>query len=239
MKLSPIFKKDELVSARSYSLPLMITAVNAALAIYILISLYTITMNAQVTGEIAYQNFLRTYYIAAAVELLVILLVTPSLTASAILNEREQRTLSLLLTTQLRPADIVIGKLMGSLSTVGMMLITSFPVFATVFIYGGVAPVQILLLFLTYAASSLFSAVVGLTSATIMHGTAMTTTVAYAVILLVYGGILLLFFFRSTIGLTVSALILASVAFLLVTSVLMIFFCERHIQPSRPRKARK
>ena len=84
MKRNPIFRRDELINARSLTLPLLVTLLNGGLSILILINLFYIVSTAELTGEIAYQSFLRIYYIAALLELLLVLLLAPALAASSV-----------------------------------------------------------------------------------------------------------------------------------------------------------
>ena len=149
MKRNPIFRRDELINARSLTLPLLVTLLNGGLSILILINLFYIVSTAELTGEIAYQSFLRIYYIAALLELLLVLLLAPALAASSVASERDQRSLGLLLTTQLTPADIIIGKLMSVMSTLMLLVATALPIFATVYIYGGITFFDILMYLLT------------------------------------------------------------------------------------------
>src|SRR5262244_932386 len=53
----------------------------------------------------------------------VLLLLTPVLTVGAVAEEREKRTLDLLLTTQLSAADIVVGKLLPRLAHLFLLLL--------------------------------------------------------------------------------------------------------------------
>lgn len=68
----------------------------------------------------------------------VIVLIAPALTASAISFERERRTLDLLLTTPLRPMQILFGKLTASFAFLMLLLVESMPVIAVCIIMGGV-----------------------------------------------------------------------------------------------------
>src|ERR1043165_2461467 len=63
--------------------------------------------------------------------------------ASTISLEKDRRTFILLLMTDLRNYEIVIGKLFGSLLHIGLLLIGSIPVFALLMILGGIEPGQI------------------------------------------------------------------------------------------------
>lgn len=71
-------------------------------------------------------------------------LISPALTAGAISIEREQQTLELLLLTRLTSANLVLGKLLSSLSFVLIILLCSLPVGAISFLLGGVDPPQFL-----------------------------------------------------------------------------------------------
>ena len=62
MKRNPIFRRDELINARSLTLPLLVTLLNGGLSILILINLFYIVSTAELTGEIAYQSFLRRHW---------------------------------------------------------------------------------------------------------------------------------------------------------------------------------
>ncbi|MFN3420222.1 MAG: ABC transporter permease subunit [Armatimonadota bacterium] len=67
----------------------------------------------------------------------VIVLIAPALTASAISFERERRTLDLLLTTPLRPMQILFGKLLASFAFLMLLLVESMPVVAVCIVMGG------------------------------------------------------------------------------------------------------
>ncbi|HOF87650.1 MAG TPA: hypothetical protein PLZ36_06035 [Armatimonadota bacterium] len=69
-------------------------------------------------------------------------LIAPALTAGAISIEREQQTLELLLLTRLTSANLVLGKMLSSLSFVVIILLCGLPVGAISFFLGGVDPAQ-------------------------------------------------------------------------------------------------
>ncbi len=67
----------------------------------------------------------------------VVVLIAPALTASAISFERERRTLDLLLTTPLRPMQILFGKLLASFAFLMLLLVESMPIVAVCIVMGG------------------------------------------------------------------------------------------------------
>lgn len=110
-------------------------------------------------------------------------LIAPALTAGAISIEREQQTLDLLLLTRLTSTNIALGKLVSSLSFVGIILLCALPVGAISFVLGGVSPGQFCsALALVLAVVALFGAI-GLYCSTRFRKTATAVVVAYTICL--------------------------------------------------------
>src|SRR5262245_2816368 len=63
--------------------------------------------------------------------------------ASAVSQEKDRRTFVLLLLTDLRSYEIVLGKLLGSLLQIGFLLIGMLPILALIMLLGGVALGQV------------------------------------------------------------------------------------------------
>ncbi len=73
-----------------------------------------------------------------------VLLLTPALTAGVLTSERERQTYEFLLLTRLSAAGIVAGKLLSALSFLVLLLLCLLPVVTLAFIFGGVSPDQLL-----------------------------------------------------------------------------------------------
>lgn len=154
MRMNPVYKRESMVSARSVRLALVLMVLNGILALVALLNMYSTLAQVRLTAEIQYTSFLNLYVFLAVLEFIMVIFIMPALTAGSISGERERRTLELMLTTKMTPADIVLGKLMASLSTMGLLVISSFPILAMVFVYGGVTMKDIGLLLLCYAAAA-------------------------------------------------------------------------------------
>jgi ABC-type transport system involved in multi-copper enzyme maturation permease subunit len=87
------------------------------------------------------------------------------LTASAVAQEKDRRTLDLLLITRLSNSELVLGKLLASLLMVGVLLGTSLPLFAIILLFGGVSPGQVVRVYAVTAAAALVSGSLGSTLA--------------------------------------------------------------------------
>src|SRR5882757_5502726 len=82
-------------------------------------------------------------------QLSVLLLLAPVFSAGAITIEKEQRTLTGLLTSLLTPLQIWNGKFFASTLFLVLLLTSALPVLSLVFAFGGIGPKQILLATLT------------------------------------------------------------------------------------------
>ena len=73
-----------------------------------------------------------------------VVFLAPSSTAGAISLEREKQTLELLIATPISSLAIVLGKLLSALVYVFLLIAASIPLMAVVFVFGGVAPEDVL-----------------------------------------------------------------------------------------------
>jgi ABC-type transport system involved in multi-copper enzyme maturation permease subunit len=86
-------------------------------------------------------NFFRTFMTA---QLVVVFLITPLYTASAIAEQKERRTLDFLLITDLTDREIVLGLFGARLAKLLLLLITGLPVLSLLELLGGVDPVMVI-----------------------------------------------------------------------------------------------
>ena len=77
-------------------------------------------------------------------ETLQVAFLAPAATAGAISLEREKQTLDMLVATPISSVAIVVGKLLSALVYVLLLIAASIPLTAVVFVFGGVAPDDVL-----------------------------------------------------------------------------------------------
>jgi ABC-type transport system involved in multi-copper enzyme maturation permease subunit len=94
-------------------------------------------------GEAARFGWLL-FQIIAFVQLTLLVFFAALSSASAITLEKDRRTFVLLLLTDLRNHEIVLGKLLGSLLQIGVLLAGTVPVLALLLLLGGVGPGQLI-----------------------------------------------------------------------------------------------
>jgi len=101
-------------------------------------------MISSVAGTCSYR-VLAWYLIAMVfVEATLLLFLTPAITAGSVSLEKERQTLDVLLTTRMTPWEIIKGKYGSDFIFLSLMVISTFPLLAIVFIYGGISFFQLL-----------------------------------------------------------------------------------------------
>ncbi len=139
--------------------------------------------------------------IFAAILLLMTLQVVflaPSSAAGAISLEREKQTLELLIATPISSVAIVVGKLLSTLVYVFLLIAASIPLMAVVFVYGGVAPEDVLRGYIVLLVTALGLGSFGLLcSSLVKRTTAATAVTIFGVLAMTIGTAFVLIFWTA------------------------------------------
>ena len=188
MKQNPVYKRETRVNSRSLRLPLILTVFNGILCAVALMNMYSVVSQVKATATIQYSSFMEMYEFVATIEFILLTFIVPAVTASSISGERERQTLELMLTTQMTPAQIVNGKLMSALSTLLLLIISSFPAIMMVFVFGGITPIDVVALLLCYTAVALFAGSLGNCFSSAFKRSTLSTVLTYGVLVSIVGG---------------------------------------------------
>ena len=101
------------------------------------------------------------FQLLSFLQLTLVLFFSALIAASAITQEKDRRTFVLLLLTDLRNYEIVLGKLFGSLLQIMTLIACAVPVLALVMLLGGVSFLQVILVFMVLVASGLAAGSLG------------------------------------------------------------------------------
>jgi hypothetical protein len=115
--------------------------------------------------------------------LLVVCFITPAVTAGTVSSEHEKQTYEMLLATPMRPASILWGKLISALSYVFLLIFAAIPMASLVFIFGGVAPRDMIKALIILVAVTVTLGVVGVFMSTLWGRTGRATVISYLVVL--------------------------------------------------------
>jgi ABC-type transport system involved in multi-copper enzyme maturation permease subunit len=126
------------------------------------------------------------YYFVFIAQALMVALITPAITSGTLTIEREQRSYELLVTTPLRPADLVRGKLTAAVAFVLLLLTASLPLVSMSFLVGGVSPAEIFLSYLIIGCSAFVYGATGIFWSATLRTTAAATVVTYLSVLALF-----------------------------------------------------
>jgi ABC-type transport system involved in multi-copper enzyme maturation permease subunit len=175
---NPIIAKDGISRMRSWRAPLAITLYLGLLggfgyAVFALTLIVTPTSIAAVVGSTVFMAL-------AFFQLALLTLFAPAMGAGAISGERERQTLDVLLVSGITPFGIIWGKLVASLAYLVLLILTSLPLFAAVFLFGGVDVIQFALTILITLMTGITIGSVSIFLSAVFKRTLSATVTAYA-----------------------------------------------------------
>jgi len=130
---------------------------------------------------------------ALVLQLVIVILISPGLTATAISGEREHGTLDLLLLTPMGILPLVVGKFLGAIGQMLLVVLSGLPVISAVFIYGGVSPQEVIWGYALIMATGMLYAAVGFLASSFSRRTIPAIAWAYGSTLAILVGIPLLY----------------------------------------------
>jgi ABC-2 type transport system permease protein len=133
-------------------------------------------------------------------QLILICFIAPAFTAGQISLEREKQTLDLLISTPMRPAAIVIGKLAAALAFVVLMIVAAVPITAIVLMYGGASVDDIVRQQLVLLATALVLGAIGLFFSALLKRTQAATVLTYITLLALTLGTTMIFIFWTVVA---------------------------------------
>ncbi|MFM8734497.1 MAG: ABC transporter permease subunit [Pirellulales bacterium] len=161
MLLGAVFEREVLVAPRSRGL-FIARAVYAGTLVGLVATCWLVVTGSQpiaTVGDAARfgGTLLR---ILGPLQLVLAMLAAALTSVVAVGVEKDRRTLELLLLSRLDDAQLVLGKLAGSLLRVGLLLVAAIPVFALAATFGGVTAMQLARMFAVTAAAAIAAAAV-------------------------------------------------------------------------------
>lgn len=130
---------------------------------------------------------------------LMISVLAPASTSGTISGEREKQTLDLLAVTPISSVAIVVGKLLSALTWVFVLILASVPVTTLVFVYGGVAPDDIVRGYLLLVITAIAFGALGAFFSALMRRSGAATGLTFVAVLVATVGLSFMWvFLRAT-----------------------------------------
>lgn len=184
MKLNPVYKKELKLSVRGRKLSNIIILYNGILAIFSLLAFYAIFGVDIGYGSVNYESLLTLYASIAVMQIVLVALVVPALTAGSIAGERERQTLDILFTTKLTSGQIIRGKLASSISDLLLVVFSSIPIMAILFSIGGISVMDLAQLIILIVVTSVLAGSIAIFMSAWSKKTLNATIQTYVIILL-------------------------------------------------------
>lgn len=168
IKWNPIVKKDLQVTVRSMRISWGLFIYEGALAIAFLLALRVIqSMGTYLSSGNIYSYLIYLFPVTAVVQVCIVALYVPIITASSISGERERQTFDIMLTTCMSPLSIVSGKVASAVLRILFLVAASTPIMALSFVVGGLSWINLFYYLLALILFSVFSGSIGILSSSL------------------------------------------------------------------------
>lgn len=131
--------------------------------------------------DIGNQQARKIFSILAMGQLALVAMFAPAFTAASITVERERRTMESLFATLMKPWEIVIGKMTGSLIFIILLVLSGVPALCAAFLLGGISGATVLMAVGVLILTAVYLGTIGLLVSTFMHRSYRAIIVTYIV----------------------------------------------------------
>jgi len=178
---NPLIAKDAVSRMRSWRAPMILTIYLGLLSSfgYAIFVTTTLASANQRTGSA--QIGAGVFTDLAFIQLSLVSLFAPALAAGAISGERERQTFDVLLVSRITAGGIVIGKLVSSVSFMLLLILSALPLFAAVFLFGGIDFEQFMVTQVLTVTTAVSIGAVSLLLSAAFRRTLASTVVSYGV----------------------------------------------------------
>ncbi|MBQ2804175.1 MAG: ABC transporter permease subunit [Lachnospiraceae bacterium] len=190
IRLNPIVKKDLQVAARSMRLSWGLFGFEALLTMAFLMALAIIqeeTNSIYYSSGNVYGQLVYLFPVLAVVQVCIVALIVPIITASSISGERERQTLDIMLTTCMSPFSIVLGKVISAVIRILFFVVAGLPIMALSFVVGGVSWSNLFYFLLAIILLSVFSGSIGILCSALCRKSITAVIMSFVFYSVIYG----------------------------------------------------
>ena len=189
LRWNPIVKKDLQVTARSMRISWELFAYEAVLTMTFLLALSVIQQESRAfySNGTIYRQLIYLFPVLAVVQVCIVALIAPVMTASAISGEKERQTFDIMLTTCMSPFSIVLGKVMSAVLRILFFVAAGMPIMALAFVVGGLSWSYLFYFVLTIILLSLLSGSIGILCSSLCRRSVTAVILSYVFYIVIYG----------------------------------------------------
>src|SRR3954468_17342254 len=177
---NPVLQRELLINLRTARAFVLLFLYNALLGCVVIMAWppqvqLDLTRNPEEAKQLINLFFLGQYVLAS--------LMAPSFAAGTITGEKERKTYEMLLASPLRPAAIVLGKLLASLAHLAILIFSSLPIVMLCLPLGGVSIYEVLAAYLGLILSVISFGMISVACSAYFQRTSASLVVSYLLIL--------------------------------------------------------
>ncbi len=187
---NPVLEREVKTRVRDWKSPLIVSAYVLALGGVVLLYFSTQTSNLMYGNVFGPEIGLNAFVLLAYLQLFLVSFLIPAISSGAISGEIERQTYDLLWCSKLSARSVVFGKLFASIAYLGLVVFASIPLYAIIFLFGGLEPKAIGLIFLVYVVTGVTFAAASILFSTITRKTTIATVLSYCLVVLLMLGTL-------------------------------------------------
>lgn len=183
---NPILRKELMMNRKSSKLSIIILIFNTLLWIYVMFNLLQMEQDiADFTG-LKQSAFITLFRHIVMVEFLILFISVPITSALSITEDRERKTLDLVLTTLVTPKEVILGKMMNSMYVTGLALFSTLPILSLTFVLGGMTAVDFWTVFLIFMVSGFVLSGIGIYASCRVKDSLGAIFLTYAIVAILY-----------------------------------------------------
>lgn len=167
---------------RSIRTPILLTVYSLMMAALAFFAFYNSYLNPTVLIS-QMRSSVNGYALLIGFQFMLLVLISPSMTAGSLSGERERQTLDLLLVTNTSSLQIVLGKLLESFGFLALLVLCSAPTLSIILLTGGATIIQLSISLLFLLATAFAASCVGLFFSSFLKRTVTSTVVTYLTII--------------------------------------------------------
>ena len=198
MQVNPITKREIKITARGMRFFIEILVFEVILMLTFIVALNSIFGSGNVSSS-DYNRFSRLFPTVAIAELIIMSFVIPVMTGAAISGEKERQTFDIMLTTAIKPFQIVWGKLLSVIVRIMMFAIAAIPLMAVSFVSGSISWGVLFAYIGMVTVYAFFSASIGIFASSVCRKSMTAIIFSFVILFFVTLGTLLIAFFEMVI----------------------------------------
>ena len=181
MMMNPVLRRETKTTLRNWKMFAILTVYVAVVALGAIGFIYGTMFNSY---DFSFDpaDMSGMYIVLCAMQMGLMLLAAPAMTAGTISGERERQTLDLLLMTKMSSLSIVLGKLLSSIATLLLIMVATLPIFAIAFYFGGISIGALLVMMLYIIVTACMACSLSIFFSCILKKTVMSMVVVYLLI---------------------------------------------------------